>query len=294
MNKRVFVIIVTYNGAQWMQRNLQSLRESDYPVEVIVVDNNSTDSTLEKIGDFPEVMLIRSAENLGFGKANTIGIKKALEAGADYLFLLNQDTWVYPATIGHLVTTQMDNPEYGIVSPVHLGPDEKIQDANFAQYLSRKTAQKGDVVTVPFVNAAAWLVSRICIETVGSFEPLFGHYGEDRNYSDRVHYHKFKIGIALDAIICHDRTISRSFKKDVIQSQYTILATLLDINYSFTQSSLRALKAVVGLPKYFVRFYGFAMALKLFVRLAWYYFKTILNLRALQHARAHARKSPVL
>ena len=102
LNKSVFVVIVTYNGAVWLDRNLSSLRHSDYPVTTIAVDNNSTDASIEILEKYSEADVIKSGENLGFGKANNIGITKALEQGADYVFLLNQDAWIFPDTISSL------------------------------------------------------------------------------------------------------------------------------------------------------------------------------------------------
>ena len=64
---------------------------------------------------------------------------------------------------------------------------------------------KDDVYEIKFVNAAAWLISRNCIETVGGFNPLFFLYGEDNDYLTRVKYHKFKVGVYPDANIYHDR-----------------------------------------------------------------------------------------
>ena len=85
--KKVFVVIVTYNGVQWIRKCLQSCQ--DYPV--VVVDNQSTDATVEIIqNEFPKVHLIEESKNHGFGQANNIGISYALNKGADYVFLLNQ------------------------------------------------------------------------------------------------------------------------------------------------------------------------------------------------------------
>ena len=59
-------------------------------------------------------------KNLGFGRANNIGLKWALENDANFVFLNNQDAWVKPETIGGVISVSQSNPEYGILSPVHL------------------------------------------------------------------------------------------------------------------------------------------------------------------------------
>ena len=104
MNTRVLAIIVSYNFVGWMKRCLGSLRCSELPVDVVVIDNFSTDDTVQMIKkNYPEVRLICSNENLGFGRANNIGLRIALEENYDAAFLLNQDAWVEKKTIGTLL-----------------------------------------------------------------------------------------------------------------------------------------------------------------------------------------------
>lgn len=291
LNKKVFVVIVTYNGAKWIDKNITSLLESSYPVSIIAIDNNSTDNSATLLENYPQVQFIKSPENLGFGKANNIGMKMALEQGADYVFLLNQDAWVFMGTVASLVNKMESDSGYGIMSPMHFSSDNVTLDKSFQTYYGRKQAdiKSTNVSIVPFVNAAAWMLSRRCIETVGYFEPLYGHYGEDRNYCDRVRYHKFRIGIDADSRIVHDRIITRNFKKDVIQSEYKVLSTLLDINHITLKSHVLALKEVAGLPKYFSKYYGGAKAASLFLKLAAYYFKNLFKAGAIAAARKKAK-----
>ena len=101
---KVYSIVVTYNGEQCITKCLQSLRESTQPSEVILIDNASSDQTVAFVRmHFPEVRVITQSCNLGFGAANNIGIRIALNEGADYLFLLNQDAWVTPDCIEKLI-----------------------------------------------------------------------------------------------------------------------------------------------------------------------------------------------
>lgn len=287
LNKKVFVIIVTYNGSKWIEKCINSLLHSTYPIDIVVVDNCSTDNSVELLKQFPEVHLIQSQENLGFGRANNIGIDYALNNDADYVFLLNQDTWIFDDTISNLVAVAQKNPSFGIVSPMHFSGDEKTLDEGFVTYYNRKTGKNSNknIVNVPFVNAAAWLVSSACLQKVGGFEPLFGHYGEDRNYCDRVLYHQFQIVIAENAKICHDRKITRSFKKDVIQSKYRMLSQVLDINNTLFASYANALKSVFGLPKYFKKNYSFTSIVKLFYNLVVYYVQLVFRMRIIKMAR---------
>lgn len=234
MKERVFVIIVTYNASKWVDTCFTSLRKSSLPVEVVVIDNGSTDNTISLIQtNFPEVDLVISNENLGFGKANNIGLKKALDASADYVFLLNQDAWVDFDTIEKLVLAQKTNPEFGVLSPIHLTGNGEQMDANFYDCFTEKNQNKSlrNILSAPsiqafdirFVNAALWLISKKCLEEVGGFDSLFYHYGEDKNYIHRVKYHGFKLGVVPAAFGYHDRQTrgARSLKQ-LLQKEITM------------------------------------------------------------------------
>lgn len=291
LNKKVFIVLVTYNGAYWIDKNITSLLNSRYPVSIIAIDNNSSDDSVALLKKYPEVNLIESSDNLGFGKANNIGMKKALDLGADYVFLLNQDAWVFEDTITALIEKMEQAEGFGIMSPMHFSGDAITLDKSFETYYKRKASRVAsqNITVVPFVNAAAWMMSRECIGKVGYFESLFGHYGEDRNYCDRVSYHKFLIGIDEKSKICHDRVITRNFKKDVIQSKYKILTSLLNINKSLPQSYFQGLREVFGLPKYFLKAYGFGKSVGMFFTLFGYYMKWVGDRSKIRTARNNAK-----
>lgn len=274
MEKNIFVIIVTFNGEQWLHKNLQALRESNYPVKTIVIDNCSTDNSVAIIKSYPEIDFIASSSNLGFGKANNIAIQKALDRQADYLFLLNQDAWIFPNTIERLIKVAEHNSTFGIISPVHFSGDAIAIDENFAMFWSRKMQTISDEVDeVPFVNAAAWLVPSQVFKKVGVFESLFSHYGEDRNFTNRTKFHNYKTVVVKNAKICHDRIITRDFNKDIVQSKFQMLNQVLDVNDSLFLGYLKAFQSVIGLPKYFFKSYGVKLSFKLFSILMMYFMR---------------------
>jgi GT2 family glycosyltransferase len=216
--KKVFAIVVTYNGDKWICKCLDSLKNSSAPVEIIVIDNDSTDETKTILKAYSgDVTVILSETNLGFGKANNKGIEIAMAKNADYIFLLNQDAWIEKNTISTLLEVAENNPDYGVISPVHLNGSYSGLDLNFSKQLAPDFCpsfysdlyfkKMQSLYQIKFVNAAAWLVSKPCIEKVGFFEPMFFLYGEDNNYLQRATYHGFKIGITPLCTICHDREI---------------------------------------------------------------------------------------
>lgn len=210
---KLYIIIITYNGMPWIQNCLEGCNG----YEIVVVDNGSTDGTVNFISEnFPKIHLMPQELNLGFGQANNLGISYAMEQGADYAFLLNQDAYVKEGCIQKLINVQKNNPDYGILSPIHLDGKGERLDKNFSNYVAyrynpyfysdfvlKKPLQ--EIYEVPFVNAAGWLLSKDILETVGGFDPIFFHYGEDDNYCQRAKYHGFKIGIVPTVFLEHDR-----------------------------------------------------------------------------------------
>ena len=248
---KVFVIIVTYNAVKWIDQCFGCLRNSTIPLEIIAIDNNSTDNTLEILAaDYPEVELYPSKINLGFGKANNIGIKKALERGADYIFLLNQDAWVGNSCIEGLIDLQKNNRGFGIVSPIHLNGSGTELDFRFSLTCNEITCpglvsdlvltKTKDIYEISFCNAALWLISRECILKVGMFDPIFPHYGEDTDYVNRIKFHGFKIGISPEYHAFHDReTRAPSEKRERAIIELGYICDLKDINRPFYYPLLR-------------------------------------------------------
>ena len=216
---KIYLVIVVYNGLSndWIKKCLDSVFKSTISLNIIIVDNFSIDQSISFIkNNYSKVEIIESKINIGFGNANNIGIKKAYEAGADYVFLLNQDAWIKANTIEELIKVAEKNKEYGVISPIHLNGEGNALDYGFSNYIAPSKCKgfysdvflennNKKLYEIAFVNAAAWLISRLCLEKVGGFNPSFFHYGEDNNYCQRVLFHQLKIGIYKDAFIYHDR-----------------------------------------------------------------------------------------
>lgn len=205
MKSEILVIIVSFNGMHWLERCISSVLASDVPEDILVIDNGSTDGSVEWLQKHG-IEVIANDSNLGFGAANNVGLKKALEEGYSYAYLLNQDAWVEKDTFRKLVSA-MDDGRFGILSPVQYDAGGKKMDRQFAKRCKRymKKQSGSDIVEVPFVMAAHWMISRGCLQKVGGFSPAFNMYGEDDNYIDRAHWFGFKTGVVPEARAIHDR-----------------------------------------------------------------------------------------
>lgn len=247
MHPKIFVIIVTYKGKRWYDKCFGPLRASTLPVQTIVVDNSPGDEDAEYIkANYPEIHLIKTNENLGFGRANNLGMRYALDHGCDYVFLLNQDAWIEPDTIEKLVAVNEKHPEYGILSPMVLRPDEeRIEMILGLNYDNRPLINDlyfghlADVYESNYVSACSWLLSRNTLETIGGFDPIFFHYEEDDNYLRRAIYHKFKIGVCPLTRMVHDHHDSPlSDDRQKLRARQFLLVEWTDINKAFKVSHI--------------------------------------------------------
>lgn len=243
---KVFTIIVTYNGAGWIETCMKQLLQSTMPTNIIVIDNCSTDNSISILNKFEgQFSLIASDKNLGFGAGNNIGIQHAIENNASFIFLLNQDAYVEKDCIEKTVKAMQANPEYGIISPLQLNPSGKELDTSFKKYLSRSIGENAipsllagrpdKIYPVRFVNAASWMMPVAAVKKTGLFHPAFYHYGEDNHYCSRMQYHQYKTGIYCGAALIHDREYANPAKeKQLLRQLKTIpLYTLLDIRKNF-------------------------------------------------------------
>lgn len=260
-NRKVCIIIVSYNFEAWIDKCLPSVFTSTIPATVMVIDNNSSDNTVARIKqDYPQALLIENNTNLGFGKANNVGLSYALQNNYDYAFLLNQDAWVEEDMLAKLIEASEVNPDFGIISPVHLSSDGTSLDHGFANYSNKKTIDElpqssSKLIELPFVNAAFWLLPIDVIGQIGGFSPLFYHYGEDRNYIQRTAYHDYKIGYLPNAFATHDRQNRKITNKAFMYAEYVyFLSELANINYNFPKAI--AYSVLAAIKKIFIEIIG--------------------------------------
>lgn len=259
MKNAVLVVIVTYNAMQWAERCFSSLRKSTIPNDVFVVDNGSTDGTQEYIrNNYPDFILVQSEFNLGFGRANNIGLEFALKNKYNYVYLLNQDAWVSSDTFAVLIDIHSKHKEYGIISPLQCNNSRKFDDNFYGTSLSNESVfdhffpdkTENDVYETDFVMAAHWLISRECLLKVGGFSPTFSHYGEDDNFIDRCMYHGLKVGYTFKTMAVHDReyrpsTFSKSLYMRYVRNIVALsnpnkpVPSLLSILYNSFKDSIK-------------------------------------------------------
>ncbi|QMS90657.1 glycosyltransferase family 2 protein [Nostoc edaphicum CCNP1411] len=209
----VSIILVNYNGAEVLPDCLNSIKKFiDIPsYEIIVVDNASSDSSVELITDkFPEVHLLRQAENRGFGAGNNAGAKVA---SGEFLFLLNTDTILTSNILPHLLELMQADPQVGIIGPKLLNRDGSLQISvspalgikgeyqarnmhrdylnNSEQNLIEQRFQ--EIQEVDIIVGAAFFIRSSLFHELGGFDENFFMYFEESDLCQRAQYQGYKI-----------------------------------------------------------------------------------------------------
>jgi len=247
----VLAIIVSHNAMPWLDRCLGSLAASSLVPDVLIIDNDSTDGTVDALHAFAQahpsinISIEESGTNLGFAAANNIGLERALVQDYDYVYLLNQDAWVDSAAIKALVDVARGTVGYGVFSPLQMNAAMDCLDRNFAKY-NRFVPSHIQVSPSRFFPAAHWLIPAAALRKVGAFSPSFHHYGEDDNWIDRLRYHGLKAGVVPAAKAVHDRQGRVRTKKE----RCTLKCNIPVIKLS--NPSFRALLWVLWAPLWLV------------------------------------------
>ncbi len=222
MNKSS-IIIVTYNNQESIGDCLSSLKKYEPIFEIIVLDNNSTDKTVEEIKRVKDVKLIKSDVNLGFSKGNNQAVK---EAHGEYLIFLNPDTELLEfGDLSKLVNLLEENQSYGLVAPLLVDTKGNIQKSVrklptiwgvIKEYLfgiqnqfSFYIPEVSGLSEVESVVGACMAIKRRNFEEVGRFDEKYFLYFEDLQLcKDIKEKLKLKIGFCSDVKIKHLHGVS--------------------------------------------------------------------------------------
>ncbi len=211
VKKMLSVIIVNYNVKFYLEQCLDSVRRASQglPVEVFVVDNLSTDGSVEYLcGRFPEVTFIENRENVGFARANNQAIR---QSKGEYVLLLNPDTIVGEDTLARCVAFMESHPEAGAAGAYMLHVDGTFAPESrrglptpfvafckmtglttlfpksrlFGRYYMRYL-DENEVNEIEIISGAYMLLRREALDKVGLLDEDFFMYGEDIDLSYRV------------------------------------------------------------------------------------------------------------
>ncbi len=215
---KVSIIILNWNSYEVTRDCLHSLRKIDYRnYEVLIVDNGSVDSSADQLQrEFPEVRMVRNAQNLGFTGGNNVGMRDALSRGADYLLLLNNDTIVAPDFLSKLVAVAEGQPTVGMINPkiYYYEPPDRIWYAG-GQYEPWRTFPKhfglrqrdvglyNQKREVSFITGCALLIKAEVVRKIGLLDEIFFLSFEDADWSIRALEAGYKGVYVPESVIWH-------------------------------------------------------------------------------------------
>lgn len=230
---KVVVLLLNWNGAADTIACLNALEEISYPEwRALVVDNCSTDDSVAQItAAHPDVDLLRAGSNLGFGGGNNIGIRHAIEDGADYVWLLNTDTLPDPWALDSLVAVAEADATLGAVASVlyHLDRPDEVQawgggSVNLWTGMSRSALGPVEAKQLDFLSAASLLLPARAISSV-VFDEGYFMYWEDVDLSFRLRRDGWRLGVAPDSRVLH-RASSSLAGRSALLDRYTAASLL--------------------------------------------------------------------
>lgn len=213
---RASVIIVNYNGGQYLEQCLATLLPTIGPEdEVLVVDNGSTDGSADRVErEFPSIRVVRSSVNGGFGYGCNLG---ASRARGEYLVFLNPDTTVKPGWLEGLILA-LDDPQIALATPCillmdapervnTLGNDVHYTGLAFCRGIGASRPVTGGIEDVAAVSGAAFAVRRQVWEALGGMDEAFFLYVEDTDLSWRAALAGYRCVVVPQSVVHHCYTL---------------------------------------------------------------------------------------
>lgn len=212
---KVSIIVLNHNGKRFLNRCFSSLRKLNFhrsQMEIIMVDNNSTDGSIEFMEEnFPEVKLLKLNKNYGFAEGNNKALNKAR---GEYLAFLNNDAFVHKDWLGELLKTAEDKTIGACASKILFAKDKKMINSVGLYWTIFGTAgEKGifekdgrmfdsfNEVLAP--SGAAFLVKKKIFKEVGSFDSDYFIYVEDLDLGWKIWNHGYRVVYVPTAKVYH-------------------------------------------------------------------------------------------
>lgn len=235
MNNSIAIVILTWNGLKYTRRCLESLALPSLPawVEVIVVDNGSTDGTLEYLQKIENIRLLSNKQNLGYSRAVNMGIQAA-QPDADIVLLNNDVELIEPDWLDHLSTVALTKDDLGIVGVKIVQDDGTLQhcgaylplDTCWGQQLASGEVDIGQYAGIfecESVVFACVYIKRSVFDAIGLLSEDFFAYFEDTDFCMRARRNGIRVAMCGDIRVRH--TESSSTKENGVSHNGIFLAS---------------------------------------------------------------------
>ncbi len=251
---KTFIILINYNNHDDTLKCLESIELAGYGEMVVVVDNNSTLPGVDEIkARYPEMILIKNDKNLGFGRANNIGIDWTLKnTNCEFIFILNNDTTINRNTISILEEALSANENIAIATPKIVMMDDpallwygggeinwKKCSATIPGYMGPSNCEKANHSRyVTFASGCAILVKRSILEKFGGFDERFFMYVEDIELCMRIIKNNYHIAYRHGAIVFHKGQGSQRNSESFISIEHPQNPNLSFFVYHLTKNRI--------------------------------------------------------
>jgi len=224
-DRQVSCVVLNWNGWRDTVECLNALKRSAYPcLRLIVVDNGSSDDSVARIqASHPDVLLLETGRNLGFAGGNNVGLRQALSQGADYVWLLNNDTQPDRGALSALVAKAREDKAIGAVASICYyaaspGNVEAWAGARVNLWIGygRNTREPREDHWLHALNGTSMLISRAALEDAGLLDDGFLLYWEDTEFSLRLRKRGWRIAAASDSRVLHKVNASTGGNKLVL------------------------------------------------------------------------------
>jgi GT2 family glycosyltransferase len=205
---RVGVVVLNYLGADDTLACLGSLAALDDPVRVIVVDNGSADGSAARLVQVPGVEVIANDSNLGFAGGNNVAIARLLDDGLEFVWVLNNDTLVEPATARELLAVADADRRIGAVGSVlyDMAAPHRVLTwggGHLGRWTGRTRDAHADSDRIDYLTAASVLLRASALRQVGLFDSRYFFTWEDVDLSRRLVAAGWRLTVAGRSRVLH-------------------------------------------------------------------------------------------
>jgi GT2 family glycosyltransferase len=252
-------VVVSWNQRQLTLDCLASLQEQEYPnFTVAVVDNGSRDDSVAAIREaYPDVAILENSRNLGVAAANNRGIQHVLASGADYVFLLNNDTIVDPRMLSELVKVAESDDSIGMTAPSMLyfdtpdiiwcggnkidwrtGDTTRLHEGEHIESASKLPSEKVD-----FITSCAVCIKTAVFRDVGMMDERYFIYYDETDFFVRAGAAGWKAIYVPWAKMWHK--VSATMGEGSPRTDYYMIRN----RFLFLARNVRGLKGVLALTR---------------------------------------------
>jgi hypothetical protein len=245
---KIGILVLNRNGVKWIPSILDSLMTDCYQnKQIFLVDNASDDGSVEwTLERYPEVTILRMPQNLGYCMANNLAMPFAFSDDCEWVIWSNNDVKLDPGCLSELARIAQSDSKIGVLGPTFLEWESDEPNyymvGNHPYAIPAMKSQSREPIDVEWVEGSFLMVSRRCVEAVGSLDPYLFFYWEETDFCRRARHQGWKVVLVPSALARHyaggwsagDK--QNKTKASCLQSRNYYIYQLANPFQSFTQN----------------------------------------------------------